>query len=232
MSPAARSPRPPHPRPVAPRGRVPGPSRPSRPAGPRIALVLALLLLGGCACPPLEVSYRSPEATLATWQAQLCREDLRGEFRCLSEGLQDAMGGWSTYVAVRRRLVEENELLVWLLSRADLDQALVPEDSWTEGRRARRVLARGDQRWTVGLVREPAVTVTLADGRQLFGFPRGPDGAPLLLDLSLMQFGDRQVLELPRPVLTETERAAVRSVLVEDRWKIDHLEGLALTPEP
>ena len=95
---------------------------------------LCLCLAVAC-CPPLRVSYATPEETLATWQAQLCRDHPEGEYRCLSRSLQQMMGGFETYFAARQRLLDDDPVVGFLVQRVDLPGRAVESTGSPDGLR-------------------------------------------------------------------------------------------------
>ena len=185
------------------------------------ALAVALLLPAACSCPPLVESYASPEDTLLTWQARLCRDDAPGEYGCLSAGFQREMGGFPTYHAARTALLSAEPTTAWLFARADLlDHVTASETDEALGR-ARLSLGEGDERVDVDFERESWLTLDWDDGRHE-SFNQGQP-LPALLGSQL----GRQWLTILKPELTPEQIARLRGLRLEGRWKIAALSGLA-----
>jgi len=190
----------------------------------RVHHVLRAVLLVGLAaacCPPLKTSYVTPAETLGTWQSHLCEGDVQGEYRCLSRGLQGAMGGFETYFAARQKLLDDDPVTAFLVKRVDLPARAVEDAASADGLRHRMVFEESGQRFAIEFVVETLVTFRLADGTEL----------PGRLDREMAYFLGRdrrqQWLTIPRPLLDDDEARAVRALLVEQQWKIDAIEGLS-----
>lgn len=189
------------------------------------ALRVTLLLLAGCGCPPLREAYDSPAATLATWQAHLCHDDQVGEYRCLSSRLQQQMGGFETYFAARRQLLEEQPLLAWALARADLAERAIGQAFSPDGLTAELFFQLDDGRLVIGFRRETRAFYTLDDGSQVTALQAAP------VSELLRQQGARQWLNLEPPRrFTPEDAQAVLSLQVGPQWKIDAIEGLVGPP--
>src|SRR5262245_28580203 len=185
------------------------------------ALAVALLLPAACSCPPLVESYASPQDTLLTWQARLCRDDAPGEYGCLSAGFQREMGGFPTYHAARTALLAAEPTTAWLFARADLlDHVSASERDDALGR-ARLSLGEGDERVDVDFERETWLTLDWDDGRHESFNQDQPLSALLGSQLG------RQWLTILKPSLGPDEIARVRGLRLEGRWKIAALSGLA-----
>lgn len=186
---------------------------------------LALSLVSGCACPPQSESYETPLATLQSWQSQLCHDDVQGEWRCLSAELQRAMGGFQTYVAARRKLIEDDGAATWLLGRADLADYVVSDLTDPDTRSAALALDARGQLFEVAFVQETSARINLDDGRFLFAILDGP-----LSELVGLQVIDgrvtRQWIDLAQPRIDPTDLEHIRSVQLEHRWKINTIAGL------
>jgi hypothetical protein len=188
------------------------------------ALAVALLLPAACSCPPLVESYASPEDTLLTWQARLCRDDAPGEYGCLSAGFQREMGGFPTYHAARTALLSAEPTTAWLFARADLlDQVTASSEDEALGR-ARLSLGEGDERVDVDFERETWLTLDWDDGRHESFNQDQPLSALLGSQLG------RQWLTILKPALTPEQIARVRGLKLEGRWKIAALSGLGPGP--
>src|SRR5262249_27872228 len=112
-----------------------------------LALLASLLglLLASCGCPPLIESYSSPQATLATWQPHLCRDDPQGEYGCFAASFKRSMGGFENYNAARSALLDRRPVAAWLLKRADLADYVTDSTCSADGRQAALTLqARGE----------------------------------------------------------------------------------------
>ena len=134
----------------------------------RGAIVSALLaaLCGACACPPLIEKYDTPQATLDLWQAHLCRDDVEGEYACLSLDFQRA-NGFQAYYAGREALLAREPTAAWLFKHADLHDHVVATNFTPDGRYASIVLSAGrDDSLSVLFEREAWVSVTWDDGRR------------------------------------------------------------------
>jgi len=188
------------------------------------ALALALLVPAACSCPPLVESYASPEDTLLTWQAQLCRDDAPGEYGCLSADFQRAMGGFPTYHAARTALLSAEPTTAWLFARADLLDHVTGSSKDEALGQARLSLGEGDERVDVDFERETWLTLDWDDGRHE-SFNQGQPLSALLGS----QLG-RQWLTILKPTLTPEQTARVRGLKLEGRWKIAALSGLAPSP--
>jgi hypothetical protein len=188
-----------------------------------VALLFALALTG-CRCPPLVERWDTPEATLAQWQARLCRDDVKGEYGCFAAGYQRRFGGFEAYVIARGELLESNPGAAFVLRHADLADASAPAEYAPDGSHARIVLAARGESLAVEFECEAWVTVTYADGtsravRQL----RAPAALVGAQD-------GRQWLAFAREPLDPARLADVRSVHVDPRWLISDLAGLAGAP--
>ena len=188
----------------------------------RGAIVPALLaaLCGACACPPLIENYDTPQATLDLWQAHLCRDDVEGEYGCLSLDFQRAMGGFQAYYAGREDLLAREPTAAFLFKHADLHDHVVGTNISDDGRRASIVLSAGrDDSLVVAFEREAWVAVTWDDGRRelkRLGSPLRP---------LVIRQGSAQWLSLPRPDLADPDH--IREILVSSRWLISDIAGLA-----
>ena len=185
------------------------------------ALAVALLVPAACSCPPLVESYASPQDTLLTWQARLCRDDAPGEYGCLSAGFQRAMGGFPTYHAARTALLSAEPTTAWLFARADLLDHVTASETDEVAGRARLRLGEGEERVDVDFERETWLTLVWDDGRHE-SFNQGQPFSALLGS----QLG-RQWLTILKPALTPEQIARVRGLRLEGRWKIAALSGLA-----
>ncbi len=186
---------------------------------------LALSSVSGCACPPRSSSYDTPLATLESWQSHLCHDDAQGEWRCLSAELQRAMGGFQTYVAARRQMIENDGAATWLLSRADLADYVVSGSTDPATRRAALALDARGQLFEVDFVQETSARIDLDDGRFLFAILDGP-----LSELVQLQVVNgrvsRQWIDLLQPIIDPRDLENIRSVQLEHRWKINTIAGL------
>lgn len=181
--------------------------------------------LGGCACPPLSDSYAAPLATLESWQSHLCRDDAQGEWRCLSADLQRSMGGFQTYLAARRQLLEGDATVSWLLGRARLGDYVVKNSIDRAARRAELALDAHGQLFEVEFVQETAARINLVDGRFLFAILDGP--LPELIGRTVVAGRVvRQWIELARPAIDAEDLAGIESMQLEHRWKINAITGL------
>jgi hypothetical protein len=191
----------------------------------RTAAPALLALAGaGCSCPPLVESYATPESTLATWQARLCRDDPVGEYRCLAASLQRRMGLYQNYHAARARLLDENPATAWLFERADLEEHVELTTYTPDGLAARVELSSRGEHVAVTFELEAWLTVTWADGAQQSLRQELP------LAALLGSQGGRQWLAIQRPELPPERLAEVRALAVESRWKIADISGLAVHP--
>jgi len=182
---------------------------------------LGLLLSAACTCPPLVESYETPRETLALWQARLCRDDAQGEYACLAASFQRAMQGFQTYHVARAALVEEDPFAAWVFERADLDDAIIETGYGPDADSAWIVLGRGNDRLTVMFEREPYVTVRWADGSSQTRRQKLP------LDKLFDRRKDYPWLGIERPPVPADRLHELRAVLLEPRWKISNLAGLA-----
>ncbi|MHC4846747.1 MAG: hypothetical protein ACYTCU_11390 [Planctomycetota bacterium] len=182
---------------------------------------LGLLLSASCACPPLVESYETPRDALALWQARLCRDDVQGEYECLAASFQRAMQGYATYHVARTALLEEDPVAAWVFERADLDDAIIETGYGPDADTAWIVLGRGNGRLTVMFEREPYVTVRWADGSSQTRRQKLP------LDRLFDWRKDTPWLGLERPPIPKDRLHELRAVLMEPRWKISDLAGLA-----
>jgi hypothetical protein len=190
----------------------------------RLGLLLPLLFAAGCFCPPKVERYGTPAETLATWQAQLCHDDLPGEYRCLSAGLQARMGGFETYYAARRKLLEEDPLAGWFLRHSDLAARASATDQSDDGLAALMSFEERGRPFRIGFVLETRAFFELTDGRRLSALQAGP------IPAILRQQGTRQWLTLVTPPGLEPEdHLLIRTLRVEPQWKIDAIDGL--TPD-
>lgn len=186
-----------------------------------LSRVLLLVPLA-CACPPERVSWQTPDETLATWQARFCRDDVQGEYACLSAAFQRAMQGFPSYHAARGALLEEHPVVARLLARADLAEHLVETSFDLDGRRAWQTFRVSGDELVIGYERETWITLEFRDGTTLAGRQDRP-----LAALLGVQFG-RQWLDIARPELPPRERLAeLHSLHVDERWKIADIAGLA-----
>ena len=188
----------------------------------RVLSLLAGLLLAGACCPPKLVNYDTPEDTLRTWQAQLCHDDAIEEYGCLSSDLKLQMAGWETYYAARRKLLEEQPFLAWLLKKFDLpDRAVETRIDEVDGMQtATMVFEVDEQPFEITFKRETWVVFDTRDDPP-------PTGR---LDRSIAdvvyQRGQSQALLVERPLLTDEQRRRLRAIHVDARWKIDFISGL------
>ncbi len=188
-------------------------------------MLRAVLLVGlvAACCPPLKTSYATPAETLGTWQAHLCHDDVEGEYRCLSRGLQGTIGGFETYFAARRKLLDDEPFVAFLVQRVDLPGRAIEDARSPDGLRHRMVFEESGQRFAVEFVVETLVTFRLDDGTEV----------PGRLDRELAYYLGRdrrqQWLTIPRPLLDEGQERSVRALHVEEHWRIDAIEGL--TPQ-
>jgi hypothetical protein len=193
------------------------------PSAPRLlALALALLLTAACSCPPVVERYDSPESTLGTWQAQLCQDEAKGEYRCLSADFKSRMGNFSAYWTARRMLFDEEPLLRFALEHADLDEHVT--DRWIDEETGTAQLSfevRGHAT-SVGFRRETFLKVELDDGPPAVG----RSGKPIAGLIGT--HGQRSWIELTgtRLDLTDEQIQSATAILLEHRWKIDAIEGL------
>jgi hypothetical protein len=187
---------------------------------PMLALLLALAL-PACACPSLVERWDTPEATLAQWQARLCRDDVQGEYGCFAASYQRAFRGFENYFAARAALLEQRPAAAFVLRHADLRGASAPTEYALDGSHARIVLDARGESLAIDFECEAWVTVTYADGSSRTVRQLVPPSA-----LLLAQDG-QQWLSFGRAVLDEARLREVRSVHVDPRWLISDLAGLA-----
>lgn len=184
-----------------------------------------LLCLAVACCPPLKTSYATPEDTLETWQAQLCHDKPEGEYRCLSRSLQQLMGGFETYFAARQRLLDDDPVIGYLIQRVDLPGRVVESTGSPDGRWHRLVFEESGQRFSIEFVVESLVTFQMKDGTELFGL------LPREIDYYLDSERNQQWVMIPKPFLTTEQQAAVRTLSLEQQWKIASIDGLTALPE-
>jgi len=187
-------------------------------------LMLALLLaiaIPACGCPPLIERWDTPEATLAQWQARLCRDDVVGEYGCFAATFQRSFGGFDAYFTARAELLEQRPTAAFVLQHADLTDASAPTEYATDGHHARIVLDARGESIAIDFECEAWVTVTYADGTSRTVRQRGPPAA------LVGALNGQQWLSFDRPVLDEQRLADVRAVRVDPRWLIANLAGLA-----
>jgi len=182
---------------------------------------LGLLLSAACTCPPLIESYETPRDTLALWQARLCRDDVQGEYACMASSFQRSMQGFATYHVARKALLKDDPVAAWVFERADLDDAIIESGYGPDADTAWIVLGRGNNRLTVMFEREPYVTVRWADGSSQTRRQKTP------LDKLFDRRDGRAWLGISQPPIPEDRLHELRALLVEPRWKISDLAGLA-----
>lgn len=181
---------------------------------------LLAALCGACACPPLIESYETPQETLDLWQAQLCRDNVEGEYGCLSLDFQRKMLGFSSYYAAREDLLTRDPTAAWLFKHADLSDHVVGTSVTPDGNSASIVLSAGrDDSLFVSFEREVWVKVQWDDGRTQLA-RQGMPFKPLVIRRDLNQW-----LALPRPELSDPEH--IRSIEFTSRWLISDIAGLA-----
>jgi hypothetical protein len=185
------------------------------------ALACLALALPACGCPPLVPRWDTPEATLANWQANFCRDDVKGEYGCLAASFQDAIAGFPSYFAARARLLEEQPATAWVLAHADLDERVAPAIYEPDGQTAHLALEARGERVEIGFECEAWITVTYADGTTQLGRQRATPAALVGGDAS------RQWMSFERPPFDPARLADIRSVHVDARWLIADLAGLA-----
>ncbi|MCB9898427.1 MAG: hypothetical protein H6825_10520 [Planctomycetes bacterium] len=194
-----------------------------KPPCARVLALLASLLLVGACCPPKRVDYSTPEATLRTWQAQLCHDDPIEEYGCLTAGLKLQMGGWETYYAARRKLLEEQPFFAWLLKTFDLPgravETLVLEDAGV----ARMTFEVEGQEYDIAFERETWAIFDTQDDPSPTARLERP-----IADV-VYQRGGQQVLRVDEPLLSSEQIRRLRAIRVLTRWKIGSISGL-LTP--
>jgi hypothetical protein len=173
----------------------------------------------------LRVSYATPEETLSTWQAQLCRDQPEGEYRCLSRSLQQMMGGFETYFAARQRLLNDDPIVGFLIQRVDLPGRAVESAGSPDGIRHVMVFEESGQRFSIEFTVESLVTFRLADGTEL------PGRLDREIDYWLDNERNQQWVIIPKPYLTPEQQADVRSLTLEQQWKISSIQGLTALPE-
>lgn len=179
--------------------------------------------------PLTELSWRTPEATLETFQMAALHADVDRLYLCLSQGFKKRTGldSMAAHVAWGR-LVEEHPFLRSLF-RARVEERCQLPDGREElklaaaGRRFRIVLAPEPCAEVLGLVRDETgrlaervlLDVDLAGGvsKTLRRIPGG--GVACLLDQPAWR-GD----------LEEIDLAAVARLAVGIEWKIDEVGGL------
>ena len=192
-------------------------------AGRWLGLLLLLLLPAACACPTPVERWDTPQATLALWQARLCRDDPEGEYACLSRDFQKSFGGYQSYFAARTTLLEQNATAAWLFGHADLLDHVADISFDADGQHAAIVLTSGDNSLVVGFEREAWVSATWDDGHTVPARQRAP------LDALVVQSAKGQWLRIDRPELTDPSHLS--EVRFTNRWLISDLAGLA-TPAP
>lgn len=188
-----------------------------------LRVVIPLLLASaGCACPPLVESYASPEATLATWQAMLCRNDVDGEYRCLSAGFKQRMGNFQTYWSQRNAWVSEEPLVARLLARSDLQDAIASRSHDEAAGEATLELGVGDRRTRLAFVRETTILIERSDGPPVVSSSRVP------LARLLQRRGGRAWIDLDAVglALSGAPPDGLLAVRIEQRWKLDGVDGL------
>lgn len=175
--------------------------------------------MGAC-CPPKRVDYDTPEGTLRTWQAQLCHDDPVEEYGCLSSDLKQQMAGYQTYSAARRLLLEQEPLLAWLVQRVDLIERAESFDVDDDAGTASMTFVEDGERYEVHFVRETWVVYDTGDD------PQPTARLPRSMAEVVYQQGQRQVMNVDRPLLDPDQIRRLRGFQVETRWKIDFLSGL------
>lgn len=185
----------------------------------RVAAGLLAALAAGCACPTPVERWDTPQQTLELWQAHLCRDEVEGEYGCLSPNFQAAMQGFETYYARRSQLLAEQPAAAWLFSHADLASHVLSSTVGADGQHATIVLAAGDNPVCVSFEREAWVTITWDDGHFVSARQRVP------LPSLVVRDARRQWLALPHPELEDA--AHVLDVQFSSRWLISDLAGLA-----
>jgi hypothetical protein len=188
-----------------------------------VPCALLFCLVGAC-CPPLKTSYESPELTLETWQAQLCHDQPKGEYRCLSKSLQQLLGGFETYFAARQRLLNDDPVVGFFIQRVDLPGRAVESETSPDGRFHRFVFEESGQRFGIECVVETLVTFHLEDGTDLQHM------LPREIDYYLDSQRKQQWVNIPKPLLSAGQQAAVRSITLEQQWKIASIDGLTALP--
>lgn len=186
-----------------------------------LACVFGLLFSVACACPQLVESYDTPRDTLALWQAQLCRDDEQGEYACLAASFQRTMHGFATYHNARAALLRDDPFAAWVLQRADLQDAIVESGFGPDANSAWIVLGDGDRRMTVLFEREPYVTVRWSDGSSQTRRQALP------IEALFEWHDDRTWFGFPRPPVPDNRLRELRAIILEPRWKISDLGGLA-----
>jgi len=186
------------------------------------ALVLALMPLGACACPPVVERYDGPEATLATWQSQLCHDDVAGEYRCLSTDLKRRLGNFSAYWTARDLMLDDQPLLRSALRAIDLVDHIEQRRQDDVSGYAELTLDVYGETTLIGFRRETLLLVELERGPPLVA--RSDESLAGLYQA----VGGRRWIELSgtRLELTPEQLAGARSILLEHRWTIDAIEGL------
>jgi len=184
-----------------------------------LATVLGCLLLAGACCPPLRSDFSSPETTLATWQTHLCHDEPEGEYRCLSQGMQQAIYGFSGYFPAREQLLRDDPFVAYLLRHMDLP-ARVVERLQPDDQHMVLVFEHDGRRLSIGFVVETEVCARLADGQEVFGRITGPLSGALVLQ------GGGQWVVLGSPTLSAAQAATLAGLRLEQQWKIDAIDGL------
>ena len=179
-----------------------------------LAALLALLLFPACGCPPLKESYDSPTDTLLTWQAQLCRDNVEAEYRCMSRDFKRSMGGHANYHAGRQLMLASQPVMAALLKRANLAGAVASETVSEDGNQAVLVLQALGELVPVLFERETWLIIVWNDGTtQIARQPRA------LEDL-LIKRGTDQWLIVERPELDPVQFRSLHSLAFESRWLI------------
>ena len=198
----------------------------STPSPLRRLAALLLLPLAACCCPELRTDFSTPEATLRTWQANLCHDVPEGEYSCLSGTLQADMYGFPTYYAARQELLEQEPVVAFLVKRVDLPGRAVERLTSDDGTATRLVFEQDGQRFAIDFVLETAVRLVFLDGSEK---PARLDG-PLWYHVNSLS--GRQWIDLRRPRLTDEEREQLASVQLSQQWKIDAIQGLMTAARP
>lgn len=201
------------------------------PTGLRRALPLLVLAwtMSAC-CPTRQLRFDSPEEALASWQSQLCHDEIEAEYVCLAHDLKLAMGGFPTYVGARHRLLADHAFAAAYLKYGDLVER-DHERVELGADHVRFEYVSSGQSFALGFQREAWIVAQFDDGRaEMQRRLTRP-----LRELAGVS-GPRQWLDLPSDFLNDDQRAHLATLRLEHRWKIGSVDGLldtgANTSEP
>lgn len=170
--------------------------------------------LAGCTTTPIVPDYSTPEKTLLTFHEAFKQSEIPFEYECFSQRFKEIQGNMDlkSYYEVRKQFEDEYPLESFLFSLKDIEDNIKEKTFSPDGRSALLTLSIGGEDYSIWFIRETIYRFEFDQGRPFEDFSRP-------LEELIAVEGDALEVTLPLIKKNMKRLEALRTVIVEERWK-------------